>query len=58
MQREIVREYRQIRDFARADTLKPVGNEEFEAAIRSLLEFASARPGFVRTEVERARGTR
>jgi spore coat protein CotH len=58
MQREIVREYRQIRDFARADVLKPVGNEEFEAAIRSLLEFASARPGFVRTEVERARGTR
>jgi spore coat protein CotH len=55
MEREIVREYRQIRDAARADPFKPVNNQEFEAAIRSLLEFASARPGFVRSGVERAR---
>lgn len=55
MEREIVREYRQIREFARADTLKPVGNDEFEAAIQSLLQFATARPAFVRAEVARAR---
>ena len=58
MEREIVREYRQIREFARADALKPTGNDEFEAAIQSLLQFAAARPALVRAEVARTRAGR
>lgn len=58
MEREIVREYRQIREFARADELKATGNDEFEAAIQSLLQFAAARPALVRAEVARTRAGR
>ena len=50
-----MREYRQIREFARADELKATGNDEFEAAIQSLLQFAAGRPAFVRAEVNHTR---
>lgn len=55
MEREILREYRQIREFALADPVKPVTNDEFDAAIQSLLQFAADRPAFVRAEVARVR---
>lgn len=47
---EIDRQYEQIREAALADTVKPFTNEEFEAAILQLREFAAARPRYVRCE--------
>jgi spore coat protein CotH len=55
LEREILREYGQIREFARADVLKPVTNDEFEAAIADLVRFARARPLIVRAEADRLR---
>jgi spore coat protein CotH len=52
---EIRREYGQIREFARADVLKPVTNDEFEAAIADLVRFARARPLLVRAQADRLR---
>jgi spore coat protein H len=55
LEREITRQYAQIRDLARGDSFKPYSNEEFEAAYERLLEFARNRSRFVRTEVQNAR---
>lgn len=51
LEREITRQYTQIRTDARADTFKPYSNDEFEAAYERLLEFARNRAAFVRAEV-------
>jgi spore coat protein CotH len=51
LEREITREYEQIRTFARSDTFKPQSNTEFEDAYQQLLEFARNRSAFVRDEV-------
>jgi spore coat protein CotH len=56
LEREIQRQYTQIRTHARSDTMKPANNDEFEAAIRQLLEFARQRSAFVRGEVHARRG--
>jgi spore coat protein CotH len=58
LEREILREYDQVRTFAREDNLKPWTNEEFEEAIQQLLDFARQRPAFVRAEVTNARQSR
>jgi spore coat protein CotH len=55
LEREITREYEQIRTFARSDTLKPFPNDEFENAYQLLLEFARNRSTFVRNEVKAIR---
>jgi spore coat protein H len=47
MEREIQKEYDQIKDLVYADTQKPFTNEQFEAAVGDLRDFASRRPGFV-----------
>ena len=51
MEREIQREYDQIRDLVYADTLKPFTNEEFEAEVERLRVFARERPAFVENAV-------
>ena len=51
LEREVTRQYQQIRAMALDDPLKPFPNEEFEAAYERLLEFARNRSAFVRTEV-------
>lgn len=51
LEREIARLSDLIRTAAQQDTLKPYPNEEFEAAVAGLLQFARARVGFVRCEV-------
>jgi spore coat protein H len=47
MEREIDREYAQIRDLVYTDTLKPFTNEQFEAEVAALKTFARERPAFV-----------
>jgi spore coat protein CotH len=56
LEREVLREYTQIRDIALADPVKAYTNEEFEAEIQRLMAFARERSTFVRTEVEKLRG--
>lgn len=58
LEREITRQYEQIRTFARADTFKPHSNDEFEDAYQLLLEFARNRSSFVRDEVAALRNRR
>ena len=58
LEREITRQYEQIRTFARADTFKPHPNNEFEDAYQQLLEFARNRTSFVRDEVGALRDRR
>ena len=55
LEREIRRQYEQIRSTARTDTLKPFSNGDFEAAVQQLLEFARQRSAFVRSEVQARR---
>jgi hypothetical protein len=55
---EILREYHQIREAALADPYKPFSNEDFEAGVRSMLDFARARSRYVAEAVGRARGSR
>ena len=55
LEREITREYNQIRTFALSDTRKPFSNEDFEAAYQRLLEFARNRSTYVRNEVKAIR---
>jgi spore coat protein CotH len=47
MEREIDREYAQIRDLVYSDTFKPFANEQFEADVAALKAFARERPSFV-----------
>jgi len=51
MEREIQREYDQIRDLVYADTEKPFTNAEFEADVEKLRTFARERPAFVENAV-------
>lgn len=55
LEREVTRQYEQIRSLARSDTFKPNSNDEFEEAYLHLLEFARNRSAFVRSEVEALR---
>lgn len=55
LEQEVQREYNQIRDAARADTLKPFSNDEFEAAVQGLLGFVRSRPALVNQQVAAAR---
>jgi spore coat protein H len=55
LEREVQREYDQIRDAARADTEKPYSNDSFEAEIQLLLDFAHRRSDIVTQEVNASR---
>jgi spore coat protein CotH len=55
LEREIQHEYNQIRDAARADTMKPQTNEQFEQGVVDLLDFARRRSDIVRGEVAASR---
>jgi spore coat protein CotH len=55
LEREIDREYAQIKDAARSDPDKPFTNEEFEAAVEALRTFARERADFVIKAVADAR---
>ena len=57
LEREIRREYEQIRTLAQSDSLKPYSNDDFENAYQQLLEFARNRSTFVRNEVRAQRPT-
>jgi hypothetical protein len=58
LEREAQRAYEQIREAARADTLKPYTNEEFEAEVATVIDLARRRPTFVLDEAERQFGGR
>jgi len=47
MEREIDREYAQIKDLVYQDPVKPFTNEQFEAEVANLRSFARQRPAFV-----------
>ena len=55
LEREVEREYQQIRDAALSDPEKTYTNEEFEAAVSGLRGFARQRGSFVTDEVNAAR---
>jgi spore coat protein H len=55
MEREIEREYAQIKTLVYADTKKPNSNDEFEQAVDALREFARARPDNVEAQVNTIR---
>jgi spore coat protein CotH len=55
MEREIQREYAQIRDLVYSDNQKPFTNEQFEQEVETLRTFARERPKFVEAEVAKAR---
>jgi hypothetical protein len=58
MDREIDREYAQIKDYVYADTKKPFSNDDFEAAVQSLHDFAHQRPSNVIAQVNAFRSGR
>ena len=55
MEREVAYEYAQVRDAARADTEKPYSNEQFEAAVTALSDFARRRSDLVTSQVNARR---
>jgi spore coat protein H len=55
LEREITRQYTQIRDLARGDSFKPYSNDEFESAYERLLEFARNRSRFAQAEIQNLR---
>ena len=55
LEREITREYNQVRTFAQSDTFKPYSTQDFEEAYLRLLEFARNRSAYVRDEVKKIR---
>jgi hypothetical protein len=55
LEREVEREYQQIRDATLADTTKTFSNADFEAAIEAMRVFARERSAFVTSEVAKAR---
>ena len=55
MEREVQKEYTQIRDAARADTEKPYSNDSFEQAVTALTDYARRRSGLVTAEVNGSR---
>jgi hypothetical protein len=58
LERELQREYGQIREAALADPVKPYTNDEFEHAVSDLGVFARHRGEFVTREVGHARAQR
>jgi spore coat protein CotH len=58
LEREVRRQYDQIRSLARSDTFKPYSNEDFEASIEGLLTFARERANFVKDRVAEQRRNR
>src|SRR5262245_3296877 len=56
LEREVRRQYDQIRSLARSDTFKPYSNEDFESSIEGLLTFARERARFVKDRVSEQRG--
>jgi hypothetical protein len=52
LETEMAREYAQVHDAAIADPFKPYTNEEFEASIAALVDFARSRSAFVRRQLE------
>jgi hypothetical protein len=56
LEREVRRQYEQIRTLARDDTFKPYSNGDFEASIEGLLTFARERANFVKDRVAEQRG--
>ena len=55
LEREVRRQYQQIRSLARTDTLKPYSNNDFESSIEGLLTFARERANFVKDRVAEER---
>ncbi len=55
LEREVRRQYDQIRSLTRTDTFKPFSNDEFEASIEGLLTFARERAAFVKDRVAEQR---
>jgi hypothetical protein len=55
LEREVRRQYEQIRTLARSDTFKPYSNDDFEASIEGLLTFARERANFVKDRVAEER---
>jgi spore coat protein H len=55
LEREVRRQYEQIRSLARRDTFKPYSNDDFEASIEGLLTFARERANFVKDRVAEER---
>jgi len=55
LEETFLRSYNLIREAALADERKPFENEEFEAGVAALLDFARARPAVVATEIQRLR---
>ena len=51
LEREVAREYAQIRDAALSDPTKPFSNDQFEAAVVALTDFARRRSALVTAEV-------
>ena len=58
MEREIEREYAQIKDLVYSDTEKPFTNEQFEAEVTRLKTFARERPKYVVDAVAEFRKSR
>jgi spore coat protein CotH len=58
LEREVRRQYEQIRSLARTDTFKPYSNDDFEASIQGLLTFARERANFVKDRVAEERRNR
>ena len=55
MEREIAKEYNQVKDGVYADAVKPYTNDDFERSVQYMLAFARERSTFVREAVARAR---
>ena len=55
LEREITKQYEQIRQLARGDNYKPYSNSDFEDEYDKLLDFARNRSAFVRDEVNSQR---
>jgi hypothetical protein len=55
LEREIQRQYDQIRTVAREDAFKPYSNDLFEEWHQRLLEFARNRSTYVRNQVQEIR---
>ena len=55
LEREIQREYNQIRDAALADPVKPYSNAQFETAVNDLGVFARHRADVVMAQVNQSR---
>ena len=58
LEREIQREYEQVRDAALADPVKPFTNDQFETAVNDLAIFARHRGDSVTRQVQQERGRR